>query len=213
LRVHFPQPPPSLNEEDAADMFDLQESITRASTVRDEAARRIAAGSDDAPDPETATAIQRTFDPDNMLKRVLLPKCVEAGISDVHSRMNHAEMKLSVALEKLKPLKGKGSSLQHKRGRANLQLLRSLKMEVQARVSQPAKKKEGLSVRRRMDNFPKEGFCVVNCGVRCSCNHKLISGDNRDCNSTCWAYRQAFGMLGYFLIFSWRAKSLRGVLR
>ena len=42
------------------------------------------------------TAIQRTFDPDNMLKRDLVPKCVKAGILDVQSKMSLAQIKDAV---------------------------------------------------------------------------------------------------------------------
>jgi hypothetical protein len=172
LHVPFPRPPPSPNEEDA-DIFDPQESITRASTVRDKAARRMT-GSKDAPDPVTAAAIQRTFNPDNMLERALLPKCVEAGVSDVHSRMNNAEMKLSVRkffielhdseganLHESDCYVGKAQAIERKRKQPAAQKRKSkfaAASEITqngspSKVSQPAKKK-GLSVRRTTDKFP-----------------------------------------------------------
>jgi hypothetical protein len=47
-------------------------------------------------DKDDKTAISRTFNPENMLKRALLPKCVETGIPDIQSRMTVAEMKATV---------------------------------------------------------------------------------------------------------------------
>jgi hypothetical protein len=65
----------------------------------------------DSASPETA--IQCTFNPDNMLKRVLLPKCVEAGIPDVQSRISLAEMK-DVVRKFFLELHGSESATLHK---------------------------------------------------------------------------------------------------
>jgi hypothetical protein len=68
---------------------------------------------EDDPGPQTVT-------PDNRLERVLLSKCVEACIPDVHSRINHAQIKHSPAkswcpqssnvLKELKPTKSQRST-------------------------------------------------------------------------------------------------------
>jgi hypothetical protein len=130
-------------------MFDPEENIVRASIVmEEEEAMRKASEAMDSAGPETAT--QRTFDPANMLKRELLPKCIKAGIPDIQNKMSLAEIKDVVRkffielhhsecttlqesdcyiAKKTMERKGKGSRLQHKRGRVNLQL-RSLKWEI-----------------------------------------------------------------------------------
>ena len=123
-RVHFPQPPPDPNKK-GADAFDPCASVVRASMLTEKAVTMTGS--------ETATAIKSTLDPDNVLKRDLLPKCAKApGTSDVHPRASLAEIKLSVrkffhelheseganlrepsCCEKPKQQKGRGSSLQH----------------------------------------------------------------------------------------------------
>jgi hypothetical protein len=92
LRMHFPQPPPKRNPEKSfdEDIFDPKDDMVPVSILRTEATTTFSKDKDDE------TAISRTFDPENMLKRVLLPKCVKAGIPDIQSRMNLADIKYVV---------------------------------------------------------------------------------------------------------------------
>ena len=63
LRVLFPQHPEELDlSEDDEDIFDPKESVARASTLREAGMT----GSEDKDSAGSETAIQRTFDPDNM---------------------------------------------------------------------------------------------------------------------------------------------------
>jgi hypothetical protein len=128
-------------------MIDPKENIVRASILMEEEATTKASEAMDSAGPETA--IQRTFDPANMLKRVLLPKCIEAGIPDVQTRMGLAEIKDVVSkfsielhgsegmtlhdsdcyIAKTQSIERKRKQTTAQKRRANLQL-RSLKWEI-----------------------------------------------------------------------------------
>jgi hypothetical protein len=94
------------------DMFDPQENMVRASILM-EAARTADAEAEAMESAGSAeeTAIQRTLNPDDMLKRVLLPKCVEVGIPLVQSRMSLAEIKDVVRKFCIKLHDSEGTSL------------------------------------------------------------------------------------------------------
>ena len=93
LRVLFTPPPEELDSLEDDYIFDQLKKVTRAFIQME---TRMT-GAKDKDNAGSETPIQRMFDPDNMLKRDLVPKCVEAGILDVQSRMSLAQIKDAVS--------------------------------------------------------------------------------------------------------------------
>jgi hypothetical protein len=199
LRMHFPQPPPKLNREKSfdEDIFEPKDDMVRASILRMEATTTV------SQDKDNETAISRTFDPENMLKRILLPKCVEAGIPDIQSRMNLADMKDVVrkffielhrsegtSLHESNCYVAKAQSIERKRKETSAQKRKNNFAAKIARNDKPLKvahpnKKKGLKLSAIMAKFPDEGFYIVPVAggghvARCACNQKIISGQNKD---------------------------------
>jgi hypothetical protein len=199
LRVLFPQAPPPRKPDSPEDhdIFDPRENVVRASILRE----RETGSEDEDSDAASPTAVQKTFDPDNMLKRDLLPKCVKAGIPGVES-MNLAQLKDTVrkffielhlsegtTLHESDCYVAKYQAIERKRKDTSAQKRRSKFAANAARKEKPFKvrhpsKKKSMGLKDIMTKFPDEGFYFASVEgkrvVRCSCNHKFISGPSRD---------------------------------
>jgi hypothetical protein len=187
-----------LDSADEDHIFDPQNNIVRASILM-EATRTPDADAMENAGSAEETAIQRTFDPDNMLKRVLLPKCVEAGIPLVQSRMSLAEIKDVVrkfyiklhdreglSLYKSDCYIAKTQSIERKRKQTTAQKTKSKFAATIALKGNPCKvlrptRKKGMALKGVLAKFPDKGFYIVapihgNRVVRYRCNQKIISG-------------------------------------
>jgi hypothetical protein len=201
MRVLFPQLPrkPKPGSEDV-DMFDPKENMVRAAILRE---ANTTGSEDEDSDAGPETAIQRTFDPDNMLKRDLVPKCVEAGIPYVNIKMCLSQIKAAVrkfftelhhsegtTLHQSDCYVAQAQSIERKRKETTEQKTKNkfaakiARKENPLKVSHPNKKK-GLGINGKMAKFPDKGFyiAIITGGervVRCGCNQKIISGEKRD---------------------------------
>ena len=194
MRMHFPQPPPDALEADSG-IFDPQANLLRGTLLL---AEDSTASSKD--DQEQMTALVRTFDPDTMLKRDLIPRCHREEIP-INVGMSLQEMKAFVrkffielhkeegtTLHQSKCYIARDQAIERKRSKTTAEKRKSkfaadaVPRKKQGTVANP-RKKRGLTVREIMSNFPDDGFYIDGANVRCGCSKKIISGKHRDYSS------------------------------